>query len=1175
MDHSPAEPLTVPTPHPDTGDRINEMALAQKLLDLSQRLMNVDNEQTFIQIMHGITNVPADNLTLLYIDNDAQGKPESLTVQAGIQLTTGLSRDRYPISQYPIAQLWLSNPISATLIPDIMLEEQFDEGARGLMVRAGQRAMAFVPLFQAGRWIGVLAYLWNTPHSFTADEKAIFDRVTSLITPTVAHYRTIDELENSLVERTSLLDRTQRMFVLSHLLTTVIDKQSLIDIMSGITEIPAAGITLHYIETDADGKAEAMRLVADNLNVESEEVAASFRRYIPLDTLPDSHITALNTQEPAIIRDVAASSVLNASSRDMMLNRGQKSVVAIPLHQAGQPIGVLTYHWSEPCEFSESEQELFHQLPSLLTPVVANLRSKEQLGESLDDRAALLERTQKLLDQTEKLLTVSQMLTTVGDVSTLLTIMHGVTDPQANIVTLNYIDYDEQAEPHLLTVVAGTEPNAEYGMQIPLAMMPGREAWIDHPATARLIPNIAEEPVLDELSRELLAQSQHRAMAVVPLYQANRWVGTITYLWGQPQEFSRIERELFDQLPSLVTPVVANLRAIDERTTLLDRTERLFDVSQKLTTVANVRSFVDIMYSITDEPASFMALHYIDYDEHGQPDLYRLMSGSDPTLDYRSLGMDMHLQTLPAAQMWLSRPTQTTLVSDIETEEQYDEVSRQILLEGGHRATATVPLFQADRWIGAITYLWYTPHEFTSNERELFAQLPALATPVVANLRAIEDLESSLDERAALLSRTERLLTVSQMLTTVTDKQELIYIMYGITEKPAAQMNLSYLDYNAQDELEILRIVAGIDPNPYVPYGKPLPITDMADWQREQIDNPAAIMVGDVNEMPNISDTARQMLEMIDCRALMIIPLVHANRPIGMLNYFWREPVEFSDEELELFSQLASLVTPVVANLRSREQLQESLAELEIASALARESNRLKSEFLATMSHELRTPMNAIEGFTSIMLSGMGGTQFNDASRRYLERINANSKRLLGLINDFLDLSRIESGRLKLVSIPVTPREIALRWRDQVSVLAQSKGLTLNVHVDDNLPETLYGDEENISRIAINLLGNAIKFTEEGTIELRLYPQQDDMWALEVRDSGIGIPPHAREFIFDEFRQVDNSSKRQYGGSGLGLAIVQKLTRAMRGNIVLKSEVGEGSTFTISLPTQLDAEISR
>jgi PAS domain S-box-containing protein len=253
-------------------------------------------------------------------------------------------------------------------------------------------------------------------------------------------------------------------------------------------------------------------------------------------------------------------------------------------------------------------------------------------------------------------------------------------------------------------------------------------------------------------------------------------------------------------------------------------------------------------------------------------------------------------------------------------------------------------------------------------------------------------------------------------------------------------------------------------------------------------------------------------------------------------------------------------------------RLEASLEELVIASTMAHESARLKSEFLATMSHELRTPMNAIEGFTSIILSGMGGVDYNDKAKHYIERVHANSKRLLALINDFLDISRIESGRIQLAQMPFSPAKLAQKWQEQIGGLAQTKGLALVVEVDDVLPPTLVGDEEQLSRIAINLLGNAIKFTEAGTVTLSLR-RRDTEWLIEVRDTGIGIPPHAREYIFEEFRQVDGSSKRKYGGTGLGLAITQKLARAMGGTVTVESEVGVGSTFTVTLPiTQPETE---
>ena len=245
------------------------------------------------------------------------------------------------------------------------------------------------------------------------------------------------------------------------------------------------------------------------------------------------------------------------------------------------------------------------------------------------------------------------------------------------------------------------------------------------------------------------------------------------------------------------------------------------------------------------------------------------------------------------------------------------------------------------------------------------------------------------------------------------------------------------------------------------------------------------------------------------------------------------------------------------------------IKDLQASKRLAEENSRLKSEFLSTMSHELRTPMNAIEGFSGIMLSRMGGVDFNDKTERYLHKVQSNSQRLLHLINDFLDLSRIESGRLELANLPIVPAEMVEKWQNGVDVLSENKNVAFEISVDRNLPDTIYGDEEALSKIATNLLSNAFKFTSHGKVELKL-ERRDENLAIQVTDTGIGIPPHAREFIFDEFRQVDQSSKRIYGGTGLGLAIVQRFVREMGGTVTLESEVGKGSTFTVLVPMQTD-----
>jgi signal transduction histidine kinase len=270
------------------------------------------------------------------------------------------------------------------------------------------------------------------------------------------------------------------------------------------------------------------------------------------------------------------------------------------------------------------------------------------------------------------------------------------------------------------------------------------------------------------------------------------------------------------------------------------------------------------------------------------------------------------------------------------------------------------------------------------------------------------------------------------------------------------------------------------------------------------------------------------------------------------------------ERQAELSAALARSEAANTALEATNAALARSNQELEQAHARAEESVQVKSQFLATVSHELRTPMNAIRGFTGIMLSGMGGTLDEDA-RHMIARIDTNSERLLRLINDILDLSRIEARKLEVVYTPLMLRQLVNRWEGEVGVLAAQNSLHFTTEVDPQLPESIYGDAERLSQIVINLLSNAFKFTPEGSVHLCI-SQQGDMYQIQVWDTGIGIAAEAQQYIFEEFRQVDGSTTRPYRGSGLGLAIVRNLVRMMDGQITLESNLGAGSTFTVTLP---------
>jgi signal transduction histidine kinase len=229
------------------------------------------------------------------------------------------------------------------------------------------------------------------------------------------------------------------------------------------------------------------------------------------------------------------------------------------------------------------------------------------------------------------------------------------------------------------------------------------------------------------------------------------------------------------------------------------------------------------------------------------------------------------------------------------------------------------------------------------------------------------------------------------------------------------------------------------------------------------------------------------------------------------------------------------------------------------------ELERMKSTFVSSVSHELRTPLNAILGYSEILTENVYGPLL-DGQRNAINRVTVNSKRLLSIVNDLLDQAQIEAGTLKLRVAPFSPSSLIDGVVDVMDVLAQSKDLELITHIDDDVPATLPSDQQRLHQILINLVGNAIKFTDEGSVWVRIYRPSASQWALEVSDTGCGIPLEAQSYIFDPFQQVDGSATRTHAGSGLGLSIVRQLTALMGGEITLKSQVGEGSTFIVTLP---------
>ncbi len=284
--------------------------------------------------------------------------------------------------------------------------------------------------------------------------------------------------------------------------------------------------------------------------------------------------------------------------------------------------------------------------------------------------------------------------------------------------------------------------------------------------------------------------------------------------------------------------------------------------------------------------------------------------------------------------------------------------------------------------------------------------------------------------------------------------------------------------------------------------------------------------------------------------------------------------VTLTDQQNKAAGQLIVLHDITERRQAENEMRQAKEAALE-AQRAAEAADRLKSSLVAMVSHDLRTPLNAILGYSEMLQELVYGP-LTQGQRTALERLTANAQRLQSFINDLLDQAQIEAGKLSLRSIPFDPAELVDGVVNVMSLLAQTKRLELTAHIDKDVPAALQGDPQRLHQILLNLVGNAIKFTEAGNVQLHIYRPDEAHWTLAVSDTGPGIPPDKTGQLFERFYQAETDiTTRTHQGVGLGLAIVKQLVELMGGQVGVESELGKGSTFTATLPIVLPQIITQ
>jgi signal transduction histidine kinase len=457
--------------------------------------------------------------------------------------------------------------------------------------------------------------------------------------------------------------------------------------------------------------------------------------------------------------------------------------------------------------------------------------------------------------------------------------------------------------------------------------------------------------------------------------------------------------------------------------------------------------------------------------------------------------------------------------------------------------------------IGVITLARQRVEPFTDKQIELVQTFADQAVIAIENVRLFDEVQARTRELAQSVEELQALGEVSHAVNSTLDLETVLStIVAKAVQLSNTDAGVIYV-FDEQDQTLQVRATYGLSDELVAAIrGQP---TGASDALRQAIQDRKPLEIADIRDEP--PSPVREIAMRAGFRARLVVPLVGADKVVGALVIRRKQPGNFPKGTIHLLQTFAAQSVLAIQNARLFREIEEKGRELQLAS-------ENKSQFVSSMSHELRTPLNAIIGLTDMLVTNAArfGTE---KAQEPLQRVNRAGTHLLGLINQVLDLSKIEAGKLELNPQTVQLAPLINEVIGTAGQLAEQNKNRLVVDAQENLGAITI-DPMRLRQILLNLLSNAFKFTEEGEVTLRARRVADgrDWIELAVSDTGIGMTAEQQAKLFEEFSQADATTAQRFGGTGLGLAITRKLARLMGGDVTVASEIGKGSVFTVRLP---------